>query len=75
MEQLKKAYLKVLFRLRGVKIPPQLLANAFGILGCILIGIGVFLFSVPIGFIASGIMSIVIGSQIMTNGADNEYPR
>ncbi len=75
MEQLKKAYLKVLFQLRGVKIPPQLLANAFGILGCLLIGIGVFLFSVPIGFIASGIMSIVIGSQIMTNGANDEYPR
>ncbi len=75
MEQLKKVYLKVLFQLRGVKIPPQLLANAFGILGCVLIGIGVFLFSVPIGFIASGIMSIVIGSQIMTNGANDEYPR
>ncbi len=75
MEQLKKAYLKVLFQLRGVKIPPQLLANAFGILGCLLIGIGVFLFSVPIGFIASGIMRIVIGSQIMPNGANDEYPR
>jgi len=75
MESLKKAYLKVLFRLRGVRITPQVLGNGFGILGCVLIGIGVFLFSVPIGFIASGIMSIVIGSQIMTNGANDEYPR
>ncbi len=75
MERLKKQFAEALLRMRGIKIPPQLLANTFGILGCILIGIGVFLFSVPIGFIASGIMSIVIGSQIMTNGADNEYPR
>lgn len=70
-----KKYQELLLKLRGVKVPPHLLANVFGILGCVLIGIGVFLFSVPIGFIASGIMSIVIGSQIVTNGANDEYPR
>lgn len=70
-----KKYQELLLKLRGVKIPRAQLANAFGVMGCVLIAIGVFLFSVPIGFIASGIMSIVIGSQIVTNGANDEYPR
>lgn len=75
MERLKKQYAEALLRMKGVRISPDLMGNAFAILGCVLIAIGVFLFSVPIGFIASGIMSIVIGSQIVTNGANDEYPR
>lgn len=69
---IKEKYANALLRMRGVR--PSTLGNTFAILGCVFIGMGVFLFSVPLGFIASGIMSIVIGSQIVTNGAENEYP-
>ncbi len=75
MEQLKKKYALALLRIRGFRLSPTTAGNLMGIIGCILIGIGVFIFSIPFGFILSGIMCIVIGSQIVTNGANNEYPR
>ncbi len=75
MERLKRAYLEVLLRLKGFKLSPTMAGNLMGILGCVLIGIGLFLISIPLGFICSGIMCIVIGSQIVTNGANDEYPR
>lgn len=71
----KTKWLLLLARMKGYKLSRNVMGNIMGVLGLVLIGIGIFLFSVPIGFIASGIMSIVIGSQIVTNGADNEYPR
>lgn len=75
MERLKKQYAEALLRVRGFKLSRNLMGNTMGILGCVLIGIGLFLISIPLGFILSGIMCIVIGSQIVTNGAENEYPR
>lgn len=46
--------------------------NIIDIVGCILIGIGVFLFSIPIGFIFSGLAFLAISFTITKNGELDE---
>lgn len=74
-EELPTRKQKLYMALLKLKPSHTLMGTLFGIIGVILICIGVFLFSVPIGFIVSGIMSIVIGSEFVVNGVTDEHPR
>lgn len=66
---------RIYMALLGLKPSHTLMGTLFGLLGAVLICIGVFLFCIPIGFIVSGIMSIVIGSEFVVNGVTDEHPR
>lgn len=74
-EELPTRKQRMLAALLSLKPTHTLMGTLFGLLGVILICIGVFLLSVPIGFMVSGIMSIVIGSEFVTNGVKDEHPQ
>lgn len=74
MESIKEKYANALLRIRGIRVSHNMAGHTLALLGVVSISLGLFLISIPLGFILSGIMAIVIGSQIVTNGAKNEYP-